>query len=57
MVKIINGEISVFPQFHFVLDGEDGFITEGKDVYSYDTLRNGFKVVLLTDVKSVNAES
>ncbi|MCR5501412.1 MAG: methyl-accepting chemotaxis protein [Lachnospiraceae bacterium] len=44
-------------EFPVVLDGEDGFMTDGKDVYSYDTLRNGFKVVLLTDVKSVNAES
>ena len=44
-------------EFTTALAGDSGFITAGNDVYSYNTIRNGFKVVLLTDVKSVNKES
>ncbi|MBR4718784.1 MAG: methyl-accepting chemotaxis protein [Lachnospiraceae bacterium] len=39
------------------LTGDDGFVTEGSSVYAYNTLRNGFKIVLLTDVNSVNKEA
>ncbi len=38
-------------------EGDEGFVTIGKEVYSYNTLRNGFKVVLVTDIKSVNKEA
>ncbi|MCR5687970.1 MAG: hypothetical protein K6G58_08120 [Lachnospiraceae bacterium] len=37
--------------------GDDGYVTEGGSVYVYDTLRNGFKAVLMTDSKSVNSEA
>ena len=43
--------------FTTALTGDSGFVTAGSDVYVYDTLRNGFRVVLQTDVKTVNAES
>ena len=43
--------------FGISLDGNDGFVTQGNSVYTYNTLRNGFKIVLLTDVKNVNQES
>ncbi len=43
--------------FSTTLSGTDGFVTDGDSVYVYDTLRNGFKLVLQTDVKTVNAES
>ena len=43
--------------FTTTFEGDNGFVTDGNDVYSYNTVRNGFKVVLLTDVKSVNRES
>lgn len=44
-------------EFSVALTGDSGYITEGDSVYSYNTLRNGFKLVLLTDVKSVNKEA
>lgn len=43
--------------FSTTLSGNDGFVTEGDTVYAYDTLRNGFKLVLMTDAKSVYQES
>lgn len=43
--------------FPTALSGGSGFVTEGKDVYVYDELRNGFRLVLQTDVGTVNAES
>ncbi len=43
--------------FTVALSGDTGFVTQDSDVYVYNTLRNGFKLVLQTDVKSVNAES
>ncbi|MCR4762682.1 MAG: methyl-accepting chemotaxis protein [Lachnospiraceae bacterium] len=43
--------------FDTVLPGEDGFVTSGSDVYSYVTLRNGFRLLLSTDVKHVNQEA
>ena len=44
-------------EFNKTFNGENGFLTEGSDVFVYETLRNGFKVVLQTDVKSANAET
>ena len=44
-------------EFTVALSGDTGFVTQGSDVYVYNSLRNGFKLVLMTDVKSVNAES
>ncbi|MCR5735131.1 MAG: methyl-accepting chemotaxis protein [Lachnospiraceae bacterium] len=43
--------------FTTTLSGDSGYVTVGDKVYVYDALRNGFKVVLLTDTKSVNAEA
>ena len=39
------------------LSGDSGYLTDGGNVYVYDSLRNGFKLVLQTDESSVNAES
>ncbi|MCR5475293.1 MAG: methyl-accepting chemotaxis protein, partial [Lachnospiraceae bacterium] len=39
------------------LSGDNGYLTDGGNVYVYDSLRNGFKLVLQTDESSVNAES
>ena len=44
-------------EFTTTLSGDSGYLTEGNSVYVYDSLRNGFKLVLQTDVKNVNAES
>ena len=43
--------------FGISLDGNDGYVTQGDQVYAFTSLRNGFKVVLSTDRKTVNAES
>ncbi|MCR4739817.1 MAG: methyl-accepting chemotaxis protein [Lachnospiraceae bacterium] len=43
--------------FTDALPGETGYTSVGDKVYVYDTLRNGFKVVLLTDTKSVHKEA
>ena len=43
--------------FATALLGDTGMVTEGDSVYSYNTLRNGFKLVLNTDVKTINRES
>ena len=42
--------------FGTILEGDEGFVTQGKDVYVYETLQNGFKIVLSSDVKNVNRE-
>ncbi len=44
-------------EFTVALTGDEGFVTEGNDVYSYVSLRNGFKLLLQTDVKNVNREA
>lgn len=44
-------------EFQIPLDGSDGYITHGDEVYTYTSLRNGFKLVLSADRKMVNAES
>lgn len=43
--------------FSVTLTGDTGYVTEGSTVYVYDALRNGFRLVLQTDEKAVNAES
>ncbi len=43
--------------FGTALSGTDGFITEGDNAFAYDTLRNGFKLVIMTDEKSVYQEA
>ncbi len=44
-------------EFNVDLAGDSGFLVQGDDVFTYNTLRNGFKLVLTTDKKSVNAEA
>ena len=43
--------------FTTALSGDEGFITAGDSVFSYNSLRNGFKIVLETSEKSANAEA
>ncbi len=43
--------------FTTTFSSESGFVTVGDQVFSFDPVRNGFRVVLTTSVKNANAEA